>query len=80
MSPLSFHHQAISNAHIHASIRQTRCIDGKYFCIQFIGTGRSNLSSDFGLHETQIVAASPTDAVVAARFHDRLRFLNPTYP
>ena len=74
------HHQAISNAHIHAGSWQNQCIHEECICIEFIGTGRSNLWSDFDLHETQIVAASPTDAMFAARFHDRLHFLNPTYP
>ena len=53
------HHQAISHAHTHASSWQTQWIHGKCICIQFVGTDRSNLRSDFGLHETCVVAPPP---------------------
>ena len=74
------HHQTISNTHIYTGIRQSQSIHGKFICIQFVGTGRSNLWSGFSLHETQIVAAPTTEAVFADRCHDRLHFLDPTYP
>ena len=45
------HHQAISNAHIHAGSCQTQWIHGKCICIQFVCTDWSNLWSDFGLRE-----------------------------
>ena len=74
------HHQAISNAHVYAGSCQTRWIHGKCICIQFVGADRSNLWSDFGLHETCMVAPPPTDAEFAPRFHDRLHLFDPTHP
>ena len=79
IAPLSFHHQAISNAHTHTGSRQTQCTHGRCTCVQFVGVDRSKLWSDFGLIGIKIVAVPPTDAMFEALYHDGVLLRNPIH-
>ena len=63
--------------------QEPKCVSAHIFLLRdrrYEQRSRSNLGSDFGLLETLIVAAPPTDAMFAPRFCNRLHLLNPPYP